>query len=647
MIALDVFKKEFAASLENIYYPGTPEELAAWAPPEDITVSQWASKYRILPKSSAIPGRWNNRLVPYAVGVMDAFNSPWVEKITIMASVQSAKTESVYNMLGYAVCQDPAPAVIVMPTLNTMKRVNRRIRKMMLVSEELSSHLTSNPDDLQLHQIILDRMEIYFATAGSDADLQNVEARYVICDETDEYPQNTEQGDLVEKAIDRSTTYWNRKIVLLSRPTMLEGYINKSYEKSDKRKYWVPCPFCKQFQTLSFWQIVHQGEELGQWPKMLRDPDYIRLNRVARYVCSHCGEEIDDSQKLAMLAAGKWVPEGHEISPDGSMPPVPDKSHVGFHWNVLYSPFRTFSEIAAQFFVTKDDRDQYRIFVNQWLAEPWREIIKQKNEAAILDLRTSRPPLIVPDGTVAITAGVDNQRRGCYCSVWAWVRLESGLVDQHLIRYGFLHDFAELEIWLFQDVYSTADGSQIYPVWRAAIDTGGSDGDAGDMGMTEQVYQWLRLNGRGRVFGVKGASMMLKGGKKMQMSIIDKMPGRGLPIPGGLRLWILDTNALKDSFWSRVESGRVHLHAETDATFANHLTAEAKERDKRGRYLWVLQGRRANHFLDTAVYALAMADPECWGGIMVLPSPEQAEITEEHAAINPLTGLQSGAWLER
>ena len=32
-----------------------------------------------------------------------------VERITIMASVQSAKTESAYNMLGYTTSQNPAP----------------------------------------------------------------------------------------------------------------------------------------------------------------------------------------------------------------------------------------------------------------------------------------------------------------------------------------------------------------------------------------------------------------------------------------------------------------------------------------------------------------------------------------------------------
>jgi phage terminase large subunit GpA-like protein len=635
--------------LDYLSYPGWPLELSAWAPPEDITVSEWAESYRVLPKASAIPGRWNNHLGPYAVGVMNAFNDPWVERITIMASVQSMKTESVYNMLGYAICQDPAPAVIVMPTLNTMKRVNRRIRKMIMSSEELSRHLTGNPDDVQMHQIILDRMDIHFATAGSDADLQNVEARYVICDETDEYPSAEDQGDLVEKAIDRSTTYWNRKVVLLSRPTALTGCINSSFLSSDQRKFWVPCPFCGGFQVLSFWQVVHQGHKPGEWPKDHRDAEYIRLNRVARYACIHCREEIDDIHKQSMLAGGKWVPEGHRIATDGAMKPLPPTSHVGFWWNVLYSPFRNFSEVSAQFFKVKDDRDKYRIFVNQWLAEPWKEVIKAKTASAIMELRTNRPPLVVPDGTVALTAGIDNHRRGCWCSVWAWVRLESGLVDQHLIRHGFLDDFVELETWLFQDVYSTASGALTYPIWRAAIDTGGSEGEIGDPGMTEQVYTWLRIGAQGRVFGIKGSSTVLPGGKKMRLSIIDKMPGKGLPIPGGLRLWILDTNALKDAFWSRLESGRVHFHIDTDDIFAAQLVSEIKERDRKGRVRWVQQINRPNHFFDTAIYASAMADPECWGGIMVLPSPggPVADTETDPEAMNPLTGRLKGAWWGR
>ena len=196
-------------------------ERAAWAPPEDITVSQWAEKHRVLPKQSARPGLWNNRLAPYTVGVMDAFNDPRVERITILASVQSAKTESAYNMLGYAISQDPAPALVVMPTDKTLKRVNKRLQDMITESPELSRYLTGNQDDLQKRLIVLQRMEIHFATAGSKSDLANVEARYILLDEPDRYPlEDDEEGSPIERAEARATTYWNRKIIEPCTPTI-------------------------------------------------------------------------------------------------------------------------------------------------------------------------------------------------------------------------------------------------------------------------------------------------------------------------------------------------------------------------------------------------------------------------------------------
>ncbi|MDD3492363.1 MAG: phage terminase large subunit family protein, partial [Candidatus Thermoplasmatota archaeon] len=611
------------------------------APPEDITVSQWAEEFRVLPRQSAIPGPWLNRLTPYTVGVMDAYNDPLVEQISIMASVQSSKTEAAYNMLGYSICQDPAPALVVMPTQKTLKKVNKRLQSMFWASDELSSHLTGNPDDLKFENITLDRMEIHFATAGSESDLQFVEARILLLDEVDLYPPGA-----VKMASDRSTTFWNRKIIKLSRPTTEDGHIYQEYQRSDKRRFWVPCPFCGGYQVLSFWQVKHKGEKCGEWPTDKRDPEYIKRERVARYECIHCAAEIDDADKNGMLLRGKWLAEGQEIR--AAAPPA--VTHAGFWWNVLYSPFKSFSEVAAEFFDTKDDREKYRIFVTQWLAEPWKEMVQVMERADILKLRTSRPPLEVPEGTLGLTAGVDNQKRGCWYSLWAWVRLESGLLEQHLIRYGYCGDFTELEIILFQDVYYTKTGV-VYPVRRGGIDTGGGEGEAGAPGMTEQVYQWLRLRGQGRVFGVKGSSRALAGGRKMQLSVIDKMPGRGAPIPGGLQLWILDTNALKDAFKGRMDSGLVHLFDDSDEAyemFASHLAAENKERDNQGRWVWRQQGNRANHLLDTAIYALAMADRECYGGAMVWRPPEpekQEERAVEH--INPLTHKLRGSYWRR
>lgn len=85
--------------------------------------------------------------------------------------------------------------------------------------------------------------------------------------------------------------------------------------------------------------------------------------------------------------------------------------------------------------------------------------------------------------------------------------------ESHLIRYGFLESWYDLERWLFQDVYNAENGA-IYPVWRAGIDTGGGEGEEGEASMTEQTYHWLRTKSRGRVFGIKGSSRSLAGVRK-------------------------------------------------------------------------------------------------------------------------------------
>jgi phage terminase large subunit GpA-like protein len=592
---------------------------------------------------------------------MDAFTDPQVERITLMAAARSVKTEIWLNMLGYLIDQDPAPVLVVAPTETKVKRMCRRITKMIKASPQLRQYLTGNPDDLQKKSILLKHMEIIFATAGSAADLGEFEAKYIFETETDTYPENVgEQGSPTQMAEMRARTYWNRKIITESKPIKVEGFINKDYERSDRRKYFVPCPHCGAYQVLDFWQLKHRGEKKGEWPRDQRDPDYIKAGRVAVYECRFCEREIEEHHKPDMLAAGVWGNTANledlvGESPRGERPPPPPaNSHQGYWWNALVSPFASWSEMAAKFFEVKDDREQYRTFMNEWLGLPFREIIKTQEASALIEgencLRTSSPELIIPDNVVALTLGADNHKRGLAVTIWAWERVQPRLYNQHLIRYGWLADFQELEGWLFNDVYHNRDGSLVYRIWRAALDTGGGKGQEGDSSLTEQAYQWLRSPlCNGRVWGVKGASETFPGPHKMKHSVIERFPG-GKGIPGGLRLWILDTNKFKDSFWARVEAGRVFFHEATGEGFARQLTAEAREWDQRKKqWLWRQQGNQPNHYLDSSIYAAALADPECWGGLDALPMPEpMAPITEKPAkGINPFTGQTPGSWLRR
>lgn len=208
----------------------------------ELSVSQWADQFRILdPLTSSEPGQWRTDRTPYLRGVMDAFTNPLVERITLMFSTQVGKTESFYNMLGYAIDQDPGPALIVMPREPDCKTVSkRRIIPMLRLSPALQKHISNIGDDTAQMEIALNRMIIYFAGANSPAALSGKPVRYLFLDETGKYPKfSGEEADPVKLATERTRTFWNRKIVDCSTPTIADCYVNREYEKSDRRKYYV------------------------------------------------------------------------------------------------------------------------------------------------------------------------------------------------------------------------------------------------------------------------------------------------------------------------------------------------------------------------------------------------------------------------
>ena len=69
-----------------------PEELEAWAPPEDLTVSEWAEKYRVLTAPTEEKGPLRMRRTPYLVPILDAFLDLDIETVVFCKPAQIANT---------------------------------------------------------------------------------------------------------------------------------------------------------------------------------------------------------------------------------------------------------------------------------------------------------------------------------------------------------------------------------------------------------------------------------------------------------------------------------------------------------------------------------------------------------------------------
>jgi phage terminase large subunit GpA-like protein len=103
---------------------------AAWRnglrPEPQMLVSEWADAYRRLPSTSAEPGRWRTDRTPYLREIMDALSvSSPIERVAIIKGAQTGGTEAGLNFLGYIICNSPGLAMLVMPSVDMVRRNTR------------------------------------------------------------------------------------------------------------------------------------------------------------------------------------------------------------------------------------------------------------------------------------------------------------------------------------------------------------------------------------------------------------------------------------------------------------------------------------------------------------------------------------------
>lgn len=546
------------------------EALKILRPPPMLTISQWADQYRKLsPESAAEPGQWNTDRAPYQREIMDAITCPDVEGVVLMTSAQIGKTAVLENVLGYYVSQDPAPILVLMPTLEMAHTFSKDRLATMLRDTPILSGLVKDPRARDSGNTMLHKTfpggHITITGANSPSSLASRPIRIVLCDEVDRYPASAgSEGDPVHLARKRTATFWNRKLILTSTPTVKDlSRIEAAFLQSDQRRYHVPCPHCGERQVLK-WANVKWDEGKPQ---------------TAAYYCEHCGAAIDEADKPKMLLAGKWIAE------------APFNGVAGFHLNELYSPWRKWGEVAADFLEAKHGgTEMLKAWVNTSLGEVWQEQGDSLEPTGLLARLEQYEREDVP--IVATTMGADVQKDRIEISVVGWGKGEEGWLLDHVILPG---DTARPEVW--SDLSDLVD--EIKPS-AMAVDSGYN---------SDQVYAFCAK--RRFAFAIKGV-----GGFNRPLIEDARRRAQRLRRAGrrGLRVEPLGVDSGKVTIYSRLRQtepgpGYIHFpddHAFDDEYFAQ-MTAErlvVKYRFGRPSQEWV-QLRPRNEALDCLLYALA------------------------------------------
>lgn len=554
------------------------EALRYLKPPDDISVSEWAERFRILDsKTSALPGRWRNDRTPYLRDIMDEFLNYETEEIAFCKPTQVGGTEAMQNMLGYVIQQDPAPTMIVYPTDTLAEYTSEnRLQPMIKACRSLKDLWRKN--ETKKKEIQFDSMYITLAGSNSPAELASRPIRYLFFDEVDKYPgASKKEADPISLARERTKTFANRKIYMCSTPTLKSGHIWTALQEADIEKhFFVPCPHCGQMIELKFKQLMFpSGADLSNADRA----------ELASYACQECGGVITDNQKPQMLRYGEWrvVRQNTKFS-----------KKVAYWMNTLYSPFVTFSQIVKEFLDSKDNPEDLQNFVNSWLAEPWEDTRLKTNADVVMERQTELPEFVVPDWAVFLTGGVDVQENSLYWTIRAW----GPYITSQCIAHGQALGFEGITEAMNTE-YLKADGSRLI-VSLALIDSGYN---------ADATYDYCVDNSEWAL-PVKGASSGMMTNYKI--SKINRINSKAY----GTQLVLVDGGKYKDMIAGRMmkENGRGSwmVYAGTDRDYAEQVTAEHKVSEKSGGrtvQVWRQKHSHAdNHYLDAEVYAFAAAE---------------------------------------
>jgi phage terminase large subunit GpA-like protein len=589
----------------DLGFDGAEDVLRAWRrgmrPDADLTVSEWADAHRWLSsRASAEPGRYRTARTPYLRAIMDALSpSHPAQRISFMKAAQVGATEAGNNWIGFVIHHAPGPMLAVLPTVEMAKRTSRgRIDPLIedspALKERVSPARSRDAGNSMLSKEFPGGI-LVLTGANSATGLRSMPARYVFLDEVDAYPASAdEEGDPVTLAEARTTTFAHRrKVFMVSTPTIRGlSRIEREFEASDQRRYFVPCPHCGHMQWLQFERL--------RWAK--GKPE------TAAYHCAGCERPIAEHHKTEMLARGEWR----------AMAVSADPAAIGFHLSALYSPigWKSWEQIARDWLAAQGSDEMLRAARNTLLGETWVESGEAPEWQRLADRRIAFPAQI-PAGGLFLTAGADVQKDRIEVDVWAWGRgLESWLVD-HIVIPGGPDDPAAWEklTALLGQTWTHENGA-IMTLAKLAIDTGYE---------SAAVYAWARKQGIAQVAPVKGLEGFNRATPVSGPTYVDATVN-GRKLKRGARLWTVATATFKAETYRylRIErlsdedralgvvppAGTIHLPDWVDSEWLKQLVAEqlVTIRDRRGyaRQEWQ-KLRERNEALDARVYARAAA----------------------------------------
>lgn len=557
----------------------------AVAPRKSLTVSEWADAERVLSaKGSAKPGKWHTDTNPPLREPMDCMSTrSGVREVVLKFPIQFGKTEVGINALGYCMDHHPGPIMVCLPGEVSMNKwVAQKLNPMLAETPAVQAALTSvasrDSANTRTFKDFVDG-QLFLEHAGSPSRLKSTTVRDLIVDELDDFAANLLGGDDPVDMLDgRTSAFPNTyKRLYIGTPQMKgTSRIDRKYDESDQRRYYVPCPHCSHMQPLE-WSGLHWTPDASQcW-----------------YVCRECACTIEEHHKTQMIRWGRWTAEN------------PGALTRGYTINCLYYQIGLgprWLDLVRMWRAAQNDPARLKTFINDRLAEAFEDpAMRQVKHNVLVDRAEKYQLRRAPLAVLCATCGVDTQDDRLEGQILGWSRAMQAWTLDYFVVNG---DPADDATWVkLVDILNRPiehESGGIIRIDATAIDAGGH--------RTEAVKAFVRKGLIRRPLCIFGAvpnnAPVLSKGKQQDINWRGQYDKRGVTIHH------VGTVGIKHLLYSRIstdtdrapEARMIHLTEDLPSEYFTGLVSETYDPVKNR---FIKRGGVRNEPLDTWGYAYA------------------------------------------
>lgn len=507
-------------------------------PPERLTVSEAAAKYRYLKNAESYEGMWLNETTPYLVEPMDCLTDTHYSSVCFVGPSQCGKTDMFLNYLAYTIKCDPADLMIVQTSKGTARDFSiTRVDRLHDQNPDIGGMMLKRRDADNVFDKQYQNGMILRLTWPSNNELSGKPVPRIWISDADRMVQDVDGEGTVFYLSSARTTSFRKfgKVIIESSPGFListpqwvaktpheappcEGILH-IYNQGDRRRWYWRCVNhnCQQ-------SFEPQRQNL-KWP-VCDDP--VESGEMAYIECPHCGHQYRENgdngnpgkHEMNQLASGgghaMWVKDGQRWTRDGLVG-MPVRSKTASFWlHGAAAAFSTWSDLVASRIATEREAEEtgvennLKTVVNTKWGEPY--MLRAQALARMPEHLRSRARdygmQIVPHGVRFLVATVDIQGNRFVVQVHGIGTDDIWIVDRFEIKYSkrpqednpgqlkFVNAATHAEDWrllvteVMMKSYPLADDpDRNMAIFHTFADSGGSEGVSTN---AYDFVRWLR-----------------------------------------------------------------------------------------------------------------------------------------------------------